>query len=57
MTKQLAEYFKHEADKFAARQKELAEKDLRGELNHFGGFHTLIEADIKAGLITESDLC
>lgn len=57
MDKQLVEYFKREADKFVARQEELSVKDLRGELNHFDGFHSLIEADIKAGLITDGDLC
>lgn len=56
MNKQLAEYFKCEAEKLAAWQEELYEKDLRGDPDRFDGFHSLIETDIKNGQITESDL-
>ena len=56
MNKQLAEYFKREAEKLAARQEELYKKYFRGDPDCFDGFHSLIEKDIKNGLITESDL-
>lgn len=56
MNKQLAEYFKREAEKIAARQEELYKKYFRGDPDCFDGFHSLIEKDIKNGLITESDL-
>ena len=43
----IGDLFKRSSEKFAALQRELIEKDLRGDPNRFDGFHSLIEKDIN----------